>query len=206
MPKQKKGLQTKSVKTNHKKVFIYILLVFSIVLITLPFIVSFNEVLTRVVEKNLLYLWVQNNIVPIEAKMMGAILMPFGYEYAFSPTNSIIVVNGINMGITWNCLGWQSFLLLFVSLLVGFRGRYTKISVLEALGIGILGTFWLNILRMLFTVLLAVHAPPIFRIVFHDYLAAGTTVIWLFIYWYFSYSYVLIEREQKPMRLEALSK
>ena len=131
--------------------------------------------------------------VLIEAKMMGVILMPFGYDYAFSPTNSIIV-DGISMGITWNCLGWQSFLLLGVTLAVGFRGRYTKLSILEALGIGILGTFWLNIFRMLFTILLAVHVPPLFRIVFHDYLAAGTTVIWLFLFWWFAYAYVLEER------------
>lgn len=177
--------------TKHKKVFISLFLGFSLVLMVLPFLVTANNLLTRLVEHNFLYLWVQNNVVPLEAKMMGAILMPFGYEYGFSPTNSIIVVNGLAMGITWNCLGWQSFLLLFITLLVGFRGKYKTLSILEALAIGALGTFWLNILRMVFTILLAVHAPPIFRIVFHDYLAAGTTVIWLFVFWYFAYSFVL---------------
>lgn len=182
--------------TKHKRVFISIFLVFSVVLLILPFVVSFNEVLTEIVEKNVMYVWIQDNIVPIEAKMMGAILMPFGYNYAFSPTNSSIIVNGLTMGITWNCLGWQSFLLLFVSLLVGFRGKYSRLSIGEALLIGILGTFWLNILRMTFTVLLAVHAAPIFRIVFHDYLAAGTTVAWLFVFWWFSYSYSLVPKKE----------
>ncbi len=180
--------------TKHKKVFISLFLGFSLVLMVLPFLVTANDLLTRLVEHNFLYLWVQNNIVPLEAKMMGAILMPFGYEYGFSPTNSMIVVNGLTMGITWNCLGWQSFLLLFITLLVGFRGKYKTLSILEALAIGALGTFWLNILRMVFTILLAVHAPPIFRIVFHDYLAAGTTAIWLFVFWYFAYSFVLQPR------------
>lgn len=179
---------------KQKKTFTVILLVFSLVLAVLPFVVSFNEMLVQVMEKNLLYGWIQEYVVPVEAKMMGAILLPFGYEYGFSPSNSVIVVNGVSMGITWNCLGWQSFLLLMVSLVVGLRGRYSKWSMVEALGIGILGTFWLNILRMLLTVLLAVHAPAIFRIVFHDYLAAITTVIWLFGFWWFSYSYVLEEK------------
>lgn len=142
----------------------------------------------------MLYAWVQRNIVPVEAKMMGVLLLPFGYQYAFSPTNSVIVVNGVNMGITWNCIGWQSFLLLLITLFVGFRGRYTKLSILEAVGIGILGTFWLNILRMLLTVVLAVHLQPVFRVVFHEYLAAITTVGWLFFFWWFSYTFVLEER------------
>jgi exosortase/archaeosortase family protein len=180
--------------SKQKKTFMAILLGFSLVLAILPFIVTANELLTKIVEKNSLYGWIQEYIVPMEAKMMGAILLPFGYEYGFSPSNSIIVVNGSNMGITWNCLGWQSFLLLFVSLIVGLRGRYRRWSMVEALIIGILGTFWLNIFRMLLTVLLAIHAPAIFRIVFHDYLAAITTVIWLFGFWWFSYSYVLEER------------
>ena len=184
--------------SKQKGVFASIFLVFSILLIILPFLVSFNEVLTRIVEKNFFYLWIQDTVVPIEAKMMGAILMPFGYSYSFSPSNSTVIVNGLHMGITWNCLGWQSFLLLAVTLLVGFRGRYTKSSILEALGIGLMGTFWLNIFRMLFTVLLAVHAAPIFRIVYHDYLAAGTTVVWLFIFWWFAYSFVL---ETKNIRV-----
>ena len=176
---------------KQKKVFVYMFLGFSLLLISMPFVVSANEFLTSIVERNVLYGWIQENVVTVEAKMMGAILIRSGYSYAFSPHSSSIVVNGIRMGITWNCLGWQSFLLLFITLLVGFRGRYTTASVLEALIIGVLGTFWLNIMRMLLTVLLAVHAPVIFRIVFHDYLAAGTTVIWLMFFWWFAYAYVL---------------
>ena len=183
--------------SKQKKVFVAIFLGFSLVLLILPFLVTANDFLTKLMEKNLLYTFIQTQIVPLEAKMMGAILLPLGYSYAYSPTNSIIIVNGVNMGITWNCLGWQSFLLLFITLIVGFRGKYKIISVIEGLGIGILGTFWLNILRMLFTVLLAVHATPVFRIVFHDYLAAATTVIWLLCYWWFLYSYVLEEKTHK---------
>lgn len=184
--------------TNQKKVFAAIFLGFSLIIMILPFVVSLNEVLTRVIERNFLYLFIQESIVPLEAKMMGVLLLPFGYTYAFSPTNSAIVVNGVTMGITWNCLGWQSFLLLFITLLVGFRDRYTKVSILEALGIGMLATFWLNILRMLFTVLLAVHAPPLFRNVYHDYLAAFTTVVWLFFFWWFAYSFVLEDQAISP--------
>ncbi len=178
-----------------KKVFLDLFLLFTILIAILPFLVSFNEALTKITEGNLLYLWLQKNIVPVEAKMMGVLLIPFGYRYGYSPTNSIIVINDINMEITWNCLGWQSFILFFITLLAGFKGKYTGVSVAEALGIGMLGTFWLNIFRMLFTVLLAVAAPAVFRIVFHDYLAAITTLIWLFFFWWFAYGFVLKEKE-----------
>ena len=180
---------------RQKNVFILIFGAMAVLMVVLPFIVSFNDFLTKIVEGNMLYGWIQRNVVPIEAKMMGVLLLPFGYKYAFSPTNSMVVVNGVNMGITWNCLGWQSFLLLIVTFLVGLRGKYTGFSISQAVAIGVLGTFWLNILRMLLTVLLAVHLASVFRIVFHDYLAAITTIIWLFGFWWFSYSFVLEAKE-----------
>lgn len=179
---------------RQRSVFIAIFAALSVLLIILPLLVSFNDFLTKIVEANILYKWIQANIVPIEAKMMGALLIPFGHQFAFSPSNATIVVNGINMGITWNCIGWQSFLLLIVTFLVGLRGKYTGFSTGQAIAIGILGTFWLNILRMLLIVLLAVHLPAVFRIVFHDYLAAVTTIIWLFVFWWFTYAYVLEEK------------
>lgn len=182
---------------KQKKVFMALIVGFSLLILSLPFLVSFNEVLTKVVEKNFLYTGVQKYIVPVEAKMMGAILIPFGYDFGFSPTNSKIVVNGVNLSITWNCLGWQSYILLSITLLVGFKGRYKKTSIIESLLIGILGTYWLNILRMILTVLLAVHAPPLFRIIYHDYLAAITTIIWLLFFWWFCYSYVLEEKKSQ---------
>lgn len=181
--------------SRQKKVFVFIFLGISLILMILPLLISFNDVLTRIVERNFLYLWIQKSVVPIEAKAMGGILMQFGYNYSYSPTNSLITVNGVVMEITWNCLGWQSLLLLLVSLFIGFNRKYKLMSILEAGAIGILGTLWLNILRMIFTVLLAVHTPEIFRIVFHDYLAALTTVVWLFFFWWFSYKYVLVEKE-----------
>ena len=188
------GKSGEDILAKQKNVFIIIFGALTLLMVVLPFVVSFNDVLTRIIEGNRMYKWTAQNIVPIEAKMMGVLLMPFGYKYAFSPSNSTIVVNGINMGITWNCIGWQSFLLLLVTMLVGLRGKYTKLSIAAVVSIGILGTFWLNILRMIFTVLLAVHLAPVFRFVFHDYLAAITTIVWLFGFWGFAYAFVLEEK------------
>lgn len=180
--------------SSPKRTFESLLFGLALLLMVLPVVVTGNEFMTQVLEKNQLYESIQEWIVPLEAKMMGALLLPLGYEYGYSATTSVIVVNGLPMKITWNCLGWQSFLLLMVSMLVGLRGAYVRSSVAEVIVLGALGTFWINIFRMLFTVLLALHSPAVFRVVFHDYLAAFVTVGWLIFFWWFSYAYVLERR------------
>ena len=181
-------------KFERREVFLVLFASLTVLMLVLPLVVSFNDFLTKVVENNALYDWIAKYIVPVEAKMIGAILLPLGYNFAFSPSNSMIVVNGFNLGITWNCIGWQSFLLMLITMLIGLRGKYSRFSIAEAVVIGILGTFWLNISRMMLTILLAVHVAPVFRVVFHEYLAAITTIVWLFAFWWFAYNFVLEER------------
>jgi exosortase/archaeosortase family protein len=176
---------------DQKKIFRTILVGLIFLLMLLPFMVTFNDVLTRIVQGNALYLFIERHVVPMEAKMMGTLMIALGYSFSFSPSNSVMVVNGIPIQISWNCLGWQSMFLLLLTFFLGLRGKYKKIGILEVLVIGILGTFWVNIIRMMTTVILAIHARPIFRIVFHDYLAAVVSIVWLFFFWWFSYRYLL---------------
>jgi len=56
---------------------------------------------------------------------------------------------------------------------------YTFMSVIQVIFLGLFGILWVNILRMSFTIVLAVFAMPIFKVVFHDYLAAVVTIIFL---------------------------
>ena len=168
-----------------------------LMLMMLPFVTTFNDAITRFVENNGFYKAIQDLAVPFEAKFMGAIMIPFGYEFITHTEG--FTINGVYMKFTWNCIGWQSFILLGITFIFGFARKYTKLSILEALAIGILGTFWINILRMVFISLLAVHLPAVFRIVFHDYLAAIVTIIWLFVFWWFAYSHVLQEKPVKKI-------
>lgn len=102
---------------------------------------------------------------------------------------------------TWNCLGWQSLLLLVITLLSGLLGRnYTFWSKVETVAIGVLGTFLVNLFRLTFIVLLYNFATPIYFYVYHDYLAAIVTVIWLCFFWWFSYKFVLEEKSKNPVR------
>ena len=121
--------------------------------------------------------------------MVGVLVEPLKINFSAHPGG--MSVNGIYAGMTWNCVGWQSLLLLIVTLVVGLRGKYVWWSKLEAMLIGLLGTFLMNLLRMTLTVVILAVSRPLFAVVFHDYLAAFMTVLWLMLYWWFCYSFVL---------------
>ena len=175
---------------GEKKTFQNIFLFLAILLMVLPFMLTFNDILTRLAEKFVLYTWLQGKIVPLQIQLVGILVRPFGMSYV--PFQDGMLVNGLPMKMTWNCLGWQSLLLFGASLLMGLRGSsYTWFSQIQVVILGLFGIFWVNLLRITFTVLLATFAMPVFRIVFHDYLAAITTVVFLIGFWWFSYSYVL---------------
>lgn len=187
-----------------KRVFKTIFLLIAILLMILPALVTFNEALTRIVETFVLYSWLQRNIVPIQVTLVTLILSPF--KLPITPHYEGFTVNGTYIGMTWNCLGWQSLLLLTITLLVGFsNGHYTRVSKLETLAIGLLGTFLVNVLRLSAIVWLFTFSRPLYAIVYHDYLAAIVTTAWLFLFWWFVQRYVLEEKETLLRKLDSKS-
>lgn len=178
---------------KQKGVFKIIFALLAIMVAILPFLVSFNDILTRLVEKIGLYLWIQEKIVPWEIRMVGVLIRPLGINFIAHPEG--FTVNGAYAKLSWNCIGWQSLFLFLITLPFGFKGgSYTLISQIETFFIGILGTFLINLGRMAFTVVLLVVSRPLFAVVFHDYLAATITVIWLLGFWWFSYAFILMPK------------
>lgn len=158
--------------------------------------VSVNDILTRVVERFGWYQWIQKVVVPLEVKMVGVVVQPLGIDFVAYPRG--FTVNNIYAEISWNCIGWQSLVLFLLSLPFGFKGgHYVFSSKLEAFLIGVLSLFLINILRMVLTVVLLVYSRPLFAYVFHDYLAATMTIIWLIVFWWFAYAFVLEEKKVK---------
>ena len=173
-----------------KSTFKIIFLIFAVILVVLPFATAFNEFLTRVVESLAWYRPIQTYLVPHISKVMVGILQYLpGLDVGTYPYG--VVINGVDVRITWNCLGWQSFLLFFASLLFGFRGNYTFYSKVEAFVFGLLGTFLVNIVRLVFTAALVGWWRGLFLILFHNYFFTFTAIVWLFFFWWFSYSFVL---------------
>lgn len=145
-----------------------------------------------------LYRLIQNFIVPIEAKMVVALLRLIGIE-SYPTLTSVNIgrptVIGNNATLSWNCIGWQSFILLLITLVTGLQGSYHYLSKLQAILIGVFGTFLLNILRISFVIVLAYKMNANAALIFHDYFSTLVIVLWLMLYWWFVYNYVLENHE-----------
>ena len=178
---------------KQRKVFQLTLAALAVMLMVLPFTVSLNDAMTRLVERTGWYRWIEERVVPWEVRLVGVMVKPLGVEFVAFQDG--FMVNGQYAKLSWNCIGWQSLLLFLLTLPAGLAAAdYTWLSKTEAVLIGLLGTFWVNLLRISFTVILLVVSRPLFAVVFHDYLAALVTVGWLVFFWWFAYRFVLEEK------------
>lgn len=178
-----------------KKKAISFFSILTIVLMVLPFLVALNEGLTRVVELTPIYNLVQNYIVPYEVKIVSSFLYAVKFPVQYQQNG--IIINNVFLEVTWNCLGWQSLLFICLSFIFGFDRKYTRSSILMAIMIGIMGTFLINISRMIVIIILGGYFPSLFMIFFHNYLAAEISIVWLVFFWWFSYSFVLEDKSVK---------
>jgi len=100
-----------------------------------------------------------------------ALSLLFGLEASVSET-SLYLVKGampVPIYISWNCVGWQSFVLFVVTPLTGLQANYTRRSMVETVILGFLGTFLAHLLRISIVCVVACYVgqPP--TVVFHDY-------------------------------------
>ncbi len=177
-----------------KKTFSYLFLALVVILMLLPFVTTFNELLTRIVENSLLYKPIQKYVVPYEVMLVRTIVSWFGI--ATIPGTVSFIKNGTNSGafISWNCIGWQSFIILLLSLKTGLIGRFTLFSRIEVLALGIIGTFMINIFRISLIIILLYYFGRAPAAIVHDYAAVFISLVWLFGFWWFSYRFVLEEK------------
>jgi exosortase/archaeosortase family protein len=193
---------------QRKRTFSVILIALSITLLILPLVTTFNEILTVVVERSPVYRTIQRVIVPGEVRLVGALLSPLGMKPSVSEDTLFLEWNGNTTGIyiSWNCIGWQSLVLFIITLFTGLQGPYTALSKFECIAVGLLGTVWINILRIALVSSLAVFMSQPSAIIFHDYGATLLTIAWLMMFWWLSFRFILEpqvarEPEKLPKRL-----
>lgn len=176
-----------------KKTFGNIFIFIAILLLVSPFITTFNESLTALVMKINFYQKIQNIITPPLIQMMAVILKALGIKTQASLGSLALYKTGkkVILSVSWNCIGWQSLLLLILTFITGLSGNYLLSSKLRCIGIGVLGTFLVNIFRMTTVALIAFSAGQMPAIIFHDYIANFIPIIWFFLFWKFSFNFVL---------------
>lgn len=177
--------------------FITLFLILVLLLMFFPLMATFNDILTRIVINLKAYWIIRDVIVPFEIKIAALMLKGLGADVSVTREYIILGKNSqpFIAEIIWNCVGWQSVLFFGITAFIGLQGdRYTNFSKIKALVLGALGTFWINIVRIVIVVLVAYHFGQLPAIIVHDYGAILAVILWLFGFWWFVYAYVLEER------------
>ena len=174
-------------------VFAMLLAVTAVLLVVLPFVSTFDDLLT-VIGMRLGIAAPLQWIVPAEVRVTVVVLGLFGM-HAGAAGNQLVVwtVNGApqSLFISWNCVGWQSLILLGLSLIVALRGPMTLATRVQVIALGVLGTVLVNIARITVVCALAALAGYLPAILFHDYGGTLLLVTWLFTFWVIAYRWLV---------------
>jgi exosortase/archaeosortase family protein len=174
-------------------VFAMLLALSAVLLVVLPFVSTFDDALT-VVGMRLGIAAPLQAIVPAEVRVTVTLLRLFGI-HAGSAGNQLVVWNSSGapqtLFISWNCVGWQSLILLGLSLVVGLRGPMGWTSRVEVIVFGILGTVLVNLVRIATVCVLAAAVGYLPAVLFHDYGGTLLLVGWLFVFWFIAFRWLL---------------
>src|SRR5438093_129309 len=149
-------------------------------LMVLPLVTTFDDLLTAWA----LQLGVNNPlqaIVPVESRMVVGLLSAVGIKAAASGSHMVVWDGSGSMHvllISWNCIGWQSLVLLGVSFVSGLRGHQPLDARVQVVIIGVAGTMLLNLLRVAAVAALAATRGQTAAVLFHDYGGALLVVGW----------------------------
>ena len=175
-----------------------ILMVAAVTFVILPFVTTFNEFLTKVVESLNFVSMIQGYVAPFIVRIVAAILLAIRIPAAIDGSDLYLTGSWLPLRIyiNWNCVGWQSFILLAFTFVTGLQGPYKLRSKLMTVLIGLEGTFLINIIRILIPTLLAYRFGYLPAIIFHDYLGTLFTLLWMGVFWNYAFGNILI----KPSR------
>jgi len=188
--------------------FQMILMMAAGLLLVLPFITTFNEFLTKAVIELRLDAILTDWVVPTEVRFIALLLQPFGIQTEVSDTALYLYRSGstlpIPIHISWNCVGWQSFILFGITLITGLQGHIPRRRKIQVIVVGLLGTFWMNLIRMASVALVAYLFGQIPAVIFHDYGGTLIILVWLVVFWYVLFNYFLADylaEDEEPLNV-----
>ena len=182
-------------KTLEGTVYRKIIMVAAVTFVILPFVTTFNEFLTKVVESLNFVSMIQGYVAPFIVRIVAAILLAIRIPASIDGSH-LYLTGGwlpLRIYINWNCVGWQSFILLAFTFVTGLQGPYKLRSKLMAVLIGLEGTFLINIIRILIPTLLAYRFGYLPAIIFHDYLGTLLTLLWMGVFWNYAFGNILTQ-------------
>ncbi len=191
---------SETIEDSNKRIIRLILIMAAMLVLILPFVTTTNEFLTRIVEITGLDRLLTDYIVPIEARLIAGLLALVGIPIQVSSTTIYLDKGGffLPVFISWNCVGWQSFLLFAVTLATGFQGAFSRRSKIDAIVLGFLGIFLVNLLRIASVAVVAYYFGTSPALIYHDY--GGTIIVLLFLFgfWWFSHGWLLEPLDELP--------
>jgi len=174
-------------------------------LMLLPLVTTFDDFLTTWAVK----LGVDNplqSIVPVEARMVVSLLGLAGVRAAASGSHIVVwdAAGAMHtLFISWNCIGWQSLLLLGVSFFSGLRGEQAMGSRVQVIVIGVGGTLLLNLLRVAAVAALEATWGHLPALIFHDYGGTILVIGWLFAFWFAVQRWILTASASDDLEMVA---
>lgn len=178
---------------DRRSVYVGLLAASCAMLLILPFVTTFDEFLTATTQHFGLVHPLLSLAAP-EARAVVAILGVLGVQ-AQAAGGELYVWDSSGQRqallISTTCIGWQSLILLGLSCLVGLRGGYSKEAKVQVLLIGVLGTVFVNLLRMTAVSLVAADFGFWPAVLVHDYGGTLIIVVWLFAFWAFAHRWIL---------------
>ena len=169
----------------------------AVLMILLPGLTTFDEALTQ----GALRLGIAQplqDLAPLIAAQAAGILYVLGIP-AGSSGSYLTVWNAaggeVPLFLSWNCLGWQAMILLVLSLFTGLARPMPLEVRIQVIVAGVLGTYLVNLVRILIVLVLAARAGYEPAILFHDYVGTLLTLGWLFAFWYAAQTWLLPSRQ-----------
>lgn len=188
-------------------------IILAILLTILPFLTTFNEFLTSLALRFHWYVAFQQLVIPIETRMIAAILSLFQFKVMASPTSIILtqmqsgIPRTVSVYLSWNCIGWQSLVLFLLTLYTGLSGNFSLYSKIHTVIFGFLGTLLINFIRITLVALVGFYTRSLWANIFHDYASTLMTIAWLFGFWWYAHTFILERKAieeievNKPLKL-----
>ena len=165
----------------------------ALMLVVLPFVNTINELMTSIVMRTGLHVVMEKVIVPPLVRILAAIIQTFlGIKTGVSGTSLYLYAGmPIEVYVGWNCLGWQSFVLFFFTLMTGLQGDYTRRSKARCVATGFQALFLINMARIIISILLIYYWGFQPAVLFHDYFSTILIMGWMVAFWYFAFDHCL---------------